>query len=192
LLPTYGPGALRWLAWTSLLGLLALLSLCMLSFLRPASQKLLPDVAMGTVQIGERRSASVVLARQGEHWVGRVADFPPGSATHFQPRGAPFFFLIRLADGSFRALSDRSTHIDQRLLEWRDPLPGSSSNAGGPYPGLYEPLHGSSYLTDGRALQGPGYFRLGVFPVSIEGDRVVVGLYCTAGEWQPWQCNPKR
>jgi nitrite reductase/ring-hydroxylating ferredoxin subunit len=172
--------------------LLAALSVATLGFLRPPAQKTLPDLATGSIQVGQRAIGPATLARQDDQWIGRVDDFPVGSATHFQPRGAPSFFLIRLTDGSFHALSDRSTDIGQRLLQWRDPLPPNFAYGSGRTAGLLEPVHGASYLTDGRVSTGPVAYPLGIFPLTVAGDRVMVGLYCTAGEWKPWRCDPKR
>jgi cytochrome b6-f complex iron-sulfur subunit len=90
---------------------------------------------------------------------GRVADFEPGSVTAF-PAGR--FYLARLGDGGFLALSRTCTHL------------------GCTVPWVEEerkficPCHASAFDIRGDVASPPAPRALDTFPVRIEGDVVKV------------------
>src|SRR5919205_2666229 len=110
---------LRRAGWASLLALLALSSLSMLAFLWPPSVKVQPGVVSPKEQIdyrtGVREPTRARLVQQGSEWIGAMADFPPGTLTHFQPQASPGFFLVRPADGTWRAIAERTPYLGLRL-----------------------------------------------------------------------------
>jgi cytochrome b6-f complex iron-sulfur subunit len=90
---------------------------------------------------------------------GRVSDFEPGSVTAFQ-QGR--FYLARLDDGGFLALSRTCTHL------------------GCTVPWVEEerkfvcPCHASAFDIRGEVVNPPAPRALDTFPVRIEGDVVKV------------------
>lgn len=91
--------------------------------------------------------------------VGSVEDFPPGSVTHV-PNGR--FYLSRLADGGFLAISQRCTHLGCNV-PWEQ-----AANA------FVCPCHNSQFSADGNLLSPPAPRALDLFPVSIEEGMVKV------------------
>ena len=126
-----------------LLGLAALAEAVWLTaaFLRPGRKK----------RTSEETAATVVA--------GRVSDFEPGSVTAFQ-QGR--FYLARLDDGGFLALSRTCTHL------------------GCTVPWVEEerkfvcPCHASAFDIRGEVVNPPAPRALDTFPVRIEGDVVKV------------------
>ena len=167
----------RRLGELSFAALLVVLGLSVLAFLTPPDAKARAMTTGGLVWQGEGWTASVLLSRQVDTWVGAVADFPPGSAAHFRPHGSPGFFVVRATDGTFRALTDRNVRTGQVLM-WRDPLPRLGE------PGFLDPRCGYMWLADGEPdFAGPKW-SLGSFAVAVEGSRVMVGTH-PSYRW-PW------
>jgi cytochrome b6-f complex iron-sulfur subunit len=90
---------------------------------------------------------------------GPVAEFTPASVTAF-PRGK--FYLVRLADGGFLALSSQCTHLGCTVpwVEERRAFPC--------------PCHASLFDMTGEVLSPPAPRALDLHPVAIEGGVVRV------------------
>lgn len=97
-------------------------------------------------------SARVVVA-------GPVGEFTPASVTAF-PQGR--FYLVRLADGGFLALSSKCTHLGCTV-------PWSEKDKTFPCP-----CHASTFDLRGEVLSPPAPRALDLFPVVIEGGIVKV------------------
>ena len=130
------------------LGLLALVEAVWLaaSFLRPR---------------GERPGAGGGEGEGGTVAAGRIADFAPGSVTAF-PRGR--FYLARLADGGFLALSRTCTHLGC-TVPW---VAGEGK--------FVCPCHASAFDIRGEVVSPPAPRALDTYVVRIEGDVVKVDL----------------
>ena len=92
---------------------------------------------------------------------GPVNGFTPGTVTAF-PRGQ--FYLSRLADGGFLALSRRCTHLGC-TVPWV-----AEENR------FICPCHSSVFDIRGAVIQSPASRSLDVFPVIIENDIVRVDI----------------
>ncbi len=103
---------------------------------------------------GPARGGRLVVA-------GPVADFTPSSVRAF-PAGR--FYLVRLADGGFLALSSRCTHLGC-VVPWNEKA--------GTFPC---PCHASSFDLRGEVLSAPAPRPLDLFPVVIEGGIVKVDV----------------
>jgi len=90
---------------------------------------------------------------------GPVAEFTPSSVTAF-PGGR--FYLVRLQDGGFLALSSTCTHLECTV-------PWSDKDRTFPCP-----CHGSVFDMTGQVLSPPAPRALDLFPVTIEGGVVRV------------------
>ncbi len=127
-------------AWKAL-GVLALLEIAgvVVAYLAPRKE-------------GGRRGAGTIAA-------GPVAEFTPASVRPF-PAGK--FYLVRLADGGFLALSSKCTHLGC-TVPWneKDKL----------FPC---PCHASSFDMRGEVLSPPAPRPLDLFPVAIEAGIVKV------------------
>ena len=88
---------------------------------------------------------------------GSVDLFPPGSVTPF-PQGK--FYLARLPDGGFLALSKNCTHLGCSL-PWDEKKQE-----------FVCPCHGSAFNIRGEVNQPPAPRALDLFPVSIENNVV--------------------
>jgi len=132
---------LSWL-W-GLLGLAVFAEIIWLvaSFLRP-----------GKKQVRDSRAATLMVA-------GPVNAFQPGTVTAF-PRGR--FYLARLADGGFLALSRRCTHLGC-TVPW---VAGEKR--------FLCPCHSSAFDIKGDVLRSPAPRALDLFPVTIENAVVMV------------------
>jgi len=111
------------------------------AFLRPERKK----------SIEEDVAATVVA--------GRVGDFEPGSVTAFQ-QGR--FYLARLDDGGFLALSRTCTHLGC-TVPWVEEEKK-----------FICPCHASSFDIRGEVVSPPAPRALDTFPVRIEGDVVKI------------------
>jgi cytochrome b6-f complex iron-sulfur subunit len=131
-----------------LLGLLALAEALWLvaSFLRPRKERLGADGANG--------AGGTVTA-------GRTSDFPPGSVTAF-PQGR--FYLARLADGGFLALSRTCTHLGCTV-----PWVAEEGK-------FVCPCHASAFDIRGEVVSPPAPRALDLYGVRIEGEVVKVDL----------------
>jgi len=98
------------------------------------------------------RGAGLVVA-------GPVAEFTPASVRPF-PAGR--FYLVRLADGGFLALSSKCTHLGC-TVPWNE--------AAKTFPC---PCHASTFDLRGEVLSPPAPRALDLFPVVIEGGIVKV------------------
>jgi cytochrome b6-f complex iron-sulfur subunit len=90
---------------------------------------------------------------------GPVAEFTPASVTAF-PKGR--FYLVRLADGGFLALSSRCTHLGCSVL-WNEKTRTFPC-----------PCHASVFDMTGNVESPPAPRALELFPVRIEAGVVKV------------------
>jgi cytochrome b6-f complex iron-sulfur subunit len=90
---------------------------------------------------------------------GPVGEFTPASVRAF-PAGR--FYLARLADGGFLALSSRCTHLGC-TVPWDEKTKVFAC-----------PCHASSFDMQGNVLSPPAPRALDLFPVAIEGGIVKV------------------
>jgi cytochrome b6-f complex iron-sulfur subunit len=90
---------------------------------------------------------------------GQIESFPDGSVVEF-PDGR--FFLIRSNDGGFLAVYQRCTHL------------GCSVTWEADESRFFCPCHASSFDAHGDVENPPAPRALDTFPVTIEGDRVLV------------------
>ena len=93
---------------------------------------------------------------------GKIADFQPDSVTAFQ-RG--HFYLSRLKDGGFLALSRKCTHLGCTV-------PWSESEHK-----FVCPCHASAFDISGDILKSPASRPLDLFPIVIENDVVKVDTH---------------
>ncbi len=96
-----------------------------------------------------------------KNWMdaGRVDDFEPGSVTAF-PRGG--FYLSRLPDGGFLALSRKCTHLGC-TVPWIEKEKRFAC-----------PCHASAFDIKGDVLKSPATRALDLFETRIENDTVRV------------------
>ena len=90
---------------------------------------------------------------------GPVADFTPSSVTAF-PQGR--FYLVRLADGGFLALSSKCSHLGC-TVPWNEETRNFPC-----------PCHASVFDLTGEVLSPPAPRPLDLLPVTIEGGVVKV------------------
>jgi cytochrome b6-f complex iron-sulfur subunit len=95
----------------------------------------------------------------GRVTAGPVAEFTPASVTPF-PRGK--FYLVRLSDGGFLALSSRCTHLGC-TVPWSEKEKAFSC-----------PCHASAFDLRGEVLSPPASRPLDLFAVTIEAGVVKV------------------
>lgn len=132
-------GLLRWLWWALGLGALAEVVWISAAFLRPRER------TSGT-------DAGLTVA-------GPIDDFEPGSVTPF-PAGR--FYVVRLSDGGFLAVSRECTHLGCSV-PWRAEA------------GRFEcPCHASTFDLTGAVLSPPAPRPLDLHPVRIENGLVKV------------------
>lgn len=92
---------------------------------------------------------------------GEAKSFKPDSVTVF--RGGRFY-LVRLADGGFLALSLRCTHLGCSV-EWEEDKER-----------FVCPCHASAFEINGNVLNPPAPSALDYFPVKIQSGRVMVDV----------------
>lgn len=90
---------------------------------------------------------------------GRAEDFAPGTVTAF-PRGQ--FYLARLEDGGFLAISRKCTHLGC-TVPWVEKENRFAC-----------PCHGSTFDITGNVVHAPAPRALDLFPVTIENNVVKV------------------
>lgn len=102
---------------------------------------------------------------------GKVADFKPASVTAY-PQGK--FYLVRLADGGFLALSRQCTHLGCTV-----PWDGDAGH-------FACPCHASVFDMTGSVLKSPAPRALDYFPVEIENNviRVDTGRRIRRGQFR--------
>lgn len=105
---------------------------------------------------------------------GAVASFAPGSVAAFQ-KGQ--FYLVRLEDGGFLALSCKCTHLGC-TVPWVE-----EENK------FICPCHASAFDSTGNVISAPAPRALDIFPVSIENHIVKVdtGRMVKRGSFHPDQ-----
>ncbi len=101
---------------------------------------------------GEGSKGALVVA-------GPVADFTPNSVTPF-PQGR--FYLVRLADGGFLALSSKCSHLGC-TVPWNEQTKTFPC-----------PCHASVFEMDGEVRNPPAPRPLDLHPITIEGGVVKV------------------
>lgn len=177
--------------WIGLFTPTAILCLAFLAFLTPTDALVWPSGIVGTTYRGDTPIGRVALQRRDGRWVGDVADFPIGTATHFAPDTYHGFFVVHLADGRLLALSDRSGHQGQRVY-WND-LSLKTYRIRGD--GFVDRAYGTLYGADGRVLGGPAPRPLDPYPTEIVGDRLLIdsSAYCPPNQpgWQTWCREPQ-
>ena len=102
-----------------------------------------------------------VQAEPGDRLVeaGSVSDFKPGSVTAF---AGSRFFLVRLRDGGFLALSIRCSHL------------GCSVNWHEDKDRFICPCHSSQFDNTGNVLNPPAPRALDYYALEINGDKIFV------------------
>jgi len=127
-------------------------------------------VALGFVALGEFiwMAFSFTRPRKGSDSkspaesivpAGSIESFEPGSVTAFQ-RGA--FYLVRLEDGGFLALSCKCTHLGC-TVPWVEKEKE-----------FICPCHASTFDMKGSVINGPASRPLDLFPITIENKVVKV------------------
>jgi cytochrome b6-f complex iron-sulfur subunit len=127
---------------------------------------------LGFVALGELLWVGVSffkpLKSQTEHTsravieVGAVEDFAPGSVTPNRNGG---FYLSRLENGGFLAMSSRCTHLGCAIT--------CNQSAG-----QFEcPCHASAFNIRGEVLRPPAPHPLDYFPVVVKNGRVAVHIH---------------
>ncbi len=92
---------------------------------------------------------------------GDIADFPSGSVTLIA-RGR--FYLVRLADGGFLAISRKCTHLGCAV-----PWVATSKQ--------FEcPCHASLFDMAGNVIQAPAPRALDLYPITFERDSILVDI----------------
>lgn len=124
---------------------------------------------LGLVAAGELVAVSAAFlaprkdgaAAGGAVVAGPVAEFTPASVRPF-PAGR--FYLVRLADGGFLALSSKCSHLGC-VVPWSEQEKA-----------FLCPCHASAFDLRGEVLSPPAPRALDLFPVVIEGGIVKVDL----------------
>ncbi len=117
----------------------------------------------------KERNAGSFDQRDGHHHVidtGTVDEYPPGSVTHI-PNGR--FYLSRLEDGGFLAIYQRCTHLGCNV-PW-DQVQGK----------FICPCHNSQFTAKGDVLNPPAPRPMDLFPITIEGNQILVDTGVTIG-----------
>jgi len=100
-----------------------------------------------------------------------LSQVAPGSAVRVLLHGVPVA-VVRTADGEIHAVGDTCTHADVSLAE------GEVEDCA-----IECWLHGSRFdLVTGRPTALPAIRPVPVFPVTIDGDAVLVDVTTTLGE----------
>lgn len=94
-------------------------------------------------------------------YAGDIKSFQPDSVTIFR---SGRFYLVRLADGGFLALSLRCTHL------------GCSVNWEEDKQRFICPCHASAFEINGNVQNPPAPSALDYFPVTIQSERVMVDI----------------
>jgi cytochrome b6-f complex iron-sulfur subunit len=99
----------------------------------------------------------------GNRLIVRAADFGAGQFALVEAPGMPLpLYLYRLEDGAFSAVSTRCMHRGCQV----EPVAEH----------LVCPCHGSEYTNTGEILKGPTQLPLRRFPVTREGNNIVIEL----------------
>jgi 3-phenylpropionate/trans-cinnamate dioxygenase ferredoxin subunit len=104
-------------------------------------------------------------------FAARLPDLEPGTPVRVVLDGVPIA-LVRVDDGGVHAVGDTCTHADVSLAEGE--VDGCTIECW---------LHGSTFdLRTGRPLSLPAIRPVPVFPVTLDGDDVLVDVTTTLGE----------
>ena len=104
-------------------------------------------------------------------YAGRIEQFPPGTVTSFAahgPSGHPALHLVRLADGEFLALLDRSPHLGNPVLYLPDLVLNGRTGW------FREPLHHETFDMAGYRVFGPAPRGLDRLAVEVRDGGVFV------------------
>jgi cytochrome b6-f complex iron-sulfur subunit len=118
---------------------------------------LLEFMGIGLALLRQRREPATGKLRKVS--AGRITDFKPGSVTAIGPGG---FFLVRLDQGEFLALSRTCTHLGCSV-GWEEKEHR-----------FLCPCHGTAFDRQGEVLGGPAPRPLDTYPVSLEDGIVRV------------------
>ncbi len=139
-------------------------------------------VAVGLAELGgilyyffkTRRTRAINSSGEAIVNAGRVDEYQPNSVTAFQMGG---FYLIRLVDGGFLALSRQCTHLGC-TVPWNDDDKKFEC-----------PCHASVFDISGNVLKSPASRALDLHPLTIEGGMVKVdsGRRIKRSEFRPEQ-----
>lgn len=103
--------------------------------------------------------------------MGRAEDYERGSVTSVE-RGD--FYLVRLEDGTFIALSWVDSHSDC-TIPWRQAFVLQDPQTRRTQVGWFrDPCHGSTYRMNGERVLGPAPRDMDQYPVQLVGNRVEV------------------
>jgi len=104
-------------------------------------------------------------------YAGHVEQFPPGTVTSFaaaSSRGRPALHLVRLADGEFLALLDRSPHLGNPVQYLPDLVLDGRTGW------FREPLHHETFDMAGYRVFGPAPRGLDRLAVEVRDGSVFV------------------
>jgi cytochrome b6-f complex iron-sulfur subunit len=108
-------------------------------------------------------SARLYVGDAGKYQVGQPVVFPEGR-----------FWLVKQADGSFIALSWKSTHLGC-TVPWRETLSFTDPRDGATKQGWFrDPCHGATWDVNGVLVAGTAPRDLDRYPVEVEGSSVYV------------------
>jgi cytochrome b6-f complex iron-sulfur subunit len=121
----------------------------------------------GVVTVQAIRALPKTAAFGSKFEVGKVSDFPVGSVTYFLDGR---FYISRLP-GGLLALYRKCTHLGC-VVPW---LPDEQSEDSLAASGRFNcPCHGSRFDRYGVVKGGPAPRPLDMFPIAVEGDKVIV------------------
>ncbi len=92
---------------------------------------------------------------------GRASDYEENSVTYFRKGG---FFLARMSDGGFIALSMACPHLGCSV-QWDDPAKRFNC-----------PCHSSAFDIKGNVVASPATRPMDYFPVRIKGGKITVDV----------------
>jgi len=121
----------------------------------------------GVISVQAMRALPKTAAFGSKFEAGKVSDFEVGSVTYFLDGR---FYVSRLP-GGLLALYRKCTHLGC-VVPWR-PDEQSEDNLAGS--GRFNcPCHGSRFDRHGVVKGGPAPRPLDIFPIEIDGDKVIV------------------
>jgi len=109
--------------------------------------------------------------------LGNIAEYKNDSVTTFRRGG---FYLVRLQDGSFLALSRKCTHLGCTVAWSEDERK------------FICPCHASAFDTTGKVLKPPAPRALDYLPIHIENDMIAgdISLKIRRTQFQTGQITP--
>lgn len=154
------------LAFGSLVGLGVLF---LTAFFWPGRPITLSTVDFGGVESFTAGTVTTFRLREGDRAPTRLPLDAPHARTCTRSSDT-FVHVVRLDDGSFRALSAVSPHLGE-VLPW---LPDFVWD--GEFGWFRDLCHGETFRMDGTRIFGPSPRDMDWYPVSIEGGQVLVDL----------------